>query len=175
MKLNSASPFPCSRSASRAPFTQDPARLHEIIVHLREHRVPLCAEFTRNLVSARWLTPLDGEDTLREAAFLFDEYVDALESGRTDSLQDCANHVSERLLARGLDIERILGIVRLLRNLVTRSLFDRFRHVANWGDLSIGASPGGRTPSLPTTPRGWRVVEGFGSSRKAPPITPVPA
>lgn len=126
MKLNSAFPFERSPAPAEAP-----QHLQAIVAYLQEARPELIAEFARRLHEARWLDSLGTAESSAEATLLYDEYLKVLESGRKESLQDCAGQLSNRLLARGVDFARSVGVVRLLRSLVDRSLFDHFRHAAN--------------------------------------------
>lgn len=140
MKLNSAFPFSAPRPVDPAPVSESTPHRREIVAHLRECRAELCGEFADRLLHARWLDGLKTEEIHREASAIYDEYVDALETGKIEALQDCSIHVSDRLLASGVDFERILGVVRFLRYLVMRSLFDRFHQAVNRGEGTVSES-----------------------------------
>jgi hypothetical protein len=145
MKLHSAFPFSTPRPTSAEP----PPHRREIVAHLREFRPELCAELADRLRHARWLGIVSEEETFAEAAAIYDEYVAALETGRIEALQDCSSHVSDRLMAGGVDVERILGVVRFLRYLVMRSLFDRFYQRPGRG---AAAAESGRFAGAPRGP-----------------------
>src|ERR671937_702541 len=68
------------------------------------------------------------EEIFSEASALYDNYVDALETGSVETLQGYARDLSERIIARDVETDQVLGIVLLLRDVLERSLF------ANYGE-----------------------------------------
>src|ERR671920_465767 len=62
-----------------------------------------------------------------EATEVYDNYVDALETGSIETLQAYARELSERIIPRGVETHEVLGIVLLLRDLLARSLFAKYQ------------------------------------------------
>jgi rsbT co-antagonist protein RsbR len=49
-----------------------------------------------------------------------------LETGSVEALQDYARNLSERIIPRGVETDEVLGIVLLLRDVLARSLFEKY-------------------------------------------------
>jgi rsbT co-antagonist protein RsbR len=58
---------------------------------------------------------------------VYDNYVEVLETGSVEALQDYARSLSERIIPRGVETEEVLGIVLLLRDVLARSLFKKYQ------------------------------------------------
>jgi rsbT co-antagonist protein RsbR len=58
---------------------------------------------------------------------VFDNYVEVLETGSVEALQAYARNLSERIIPRGVDTPEVLGIVLLLRDVLARSLFEKYQ------------------------------------------------
>jgi rsbT co-antagonist protein RsbR len=54
---------------------------------------------------------------------VYDNYVDALETGSVETLSAYARSLSERIIRRGVETHEVLGIVLLLRDVLARALF----------------------------------------------------
>jgi rsbT co-antagonist protein RsbR len=67
------------------------------------------------------------EEIFSEATAVYDNYVDALETGSVEALQAYARDLSERIIPRGVETHEVLGIVLLLRDVLARSLFEKYR------------------------------------------------
>jgi anti-anti-sigma regulatory factor len=50
---------------------------------------------------------------------VYDNYVEVLETGSVEALQDYARNLSERIIPRGVETDEVLGIVLLLRGIRT--------------------------------------------------------
>ena len=50
-----------------------------------------------------------------------------LETGSVEALQDYARNLSERIIPRGVETDEVLGIVLLLRDVLNRSLFEKYQ------------------------------------------------
>ena len=50
-----------------------------------------------------------------------------LETGSVEALQDYARNLSERIIPRGVETDEVLGIVLLLRDVLARSLFQKYQ------------------------------------------------
>jgi rsbT co-antagonist protein RsbR len=100
--------------------------LTELVSHLRNNRTQLRQEWARRIGEARLLTALSQEEIFSEATSVYDNYVEVLETGSVEALQDYARNLSERIIPRGVETEEVLGIVLLLRDVLARSLFEKY-------------------------------------------------
>ena len=100
--------------------------LRELVAHLRENRTDLREEWARRITEAQLLTALTPEEIFSEATSVYDNYVEVLETGSVEALQDYARNLSERIIPRGVETDEVLGIVLLLRDVLARSLFERY-------------------------------------------------
>jgi rsbT co-antagonist protein RsbR len=100
--------------------------LTELVAHLRNNRTQLRQEWARRISEARLLTALTQEEIFSEATSVYDNYVEVLETGSVEALQDYARNLSERIIPRGVETEEVLGIVLLLRDVLARSLFEKY-------------------------------------------------
>jgi rsbT co-antagonist protein RsbR len=99
------------------------ALLHELVDHLRSNRTALREEWARRITDAALLRVMTPEEIFSEVTAVYDNYVDALETGSVESLQAYARDLSERIIPRGVETEEVLGVVLLLRDVLARSLF----------------------------------------------------
>ena len=65
----------------------------------------------------------DADEIFSEVTAVYDNYVNALETGSVETLQAYARDLSERIIPRGVETHEVLGIVLLLRDVLARSLF----------------------------------------------------
>src|SRR4029079_3110053 len=100
--------------------------LKELGAHLSANRTDLRQEWARRIGEARLLTALTQEEIFNEATSVYDNYVEVLETGSVEALQDYARNLSERIIPRGVETDEVLGIVLLLRDVLARSLFLRY-------------------------------------------------
>ncbi|HEY1633582.1 MAG TPA: STAS domain-containing protein [Acidimicrobiales bacterium] len=103
------------------------AFLPELVAHLRENRTPLREEWARRITNANLLMAMTPEELFSEATSVYDNYVEVLETGSVEALQDYARNLSERIIPRGVETEEVLGIVLLLRDVLARSLFEKYQ------------------------------------------------
>ena len=101
--------------------------LPELVAHLRENRTQLREEWARRITDARLLTAMTPEELFSEATSVYDNYVEVLETGSVEALQDYARSLSERIIPRGVETEEVLSIVLLLRDVLARSLFKKYQ------------------------------------------------
>jgi rsbT co-antagonist protein RsbR len=101
--------------------------LGALVAHLRECRAQLREEWTGRIVAAGLLTAMTPEELFSEATSVYDNYVEVLETGSVQALQDYARSLSERIIPRGVETEEVLGIVLLLRDVLARSLFKKYQ------------------------------------------------
>ena len=101
--------------------------LNELVSHLRDNRTQLRQEWARRIGEARLLTAMTQEEIFAEATSVYDNYVEVLETGSVEALQDYARNLSERIIPRGVETHEVLGIVLLLRDVLARSLFQKYQ------------------------------------------------
>src|SRR6058998_3346804 len=100
--------------------------LRELVAHLRENRTHLRQEWARRITEAKLLTAMSADEIFNEATAVYDQYVEALETGTFEALQAYAQNLSERIIPRGVEIHEVVGIVLLLRDVLARSLFAKY-------------------------------------------------
>src|SRR5437773_3543874 len=100
--------------------------LRELVAHLRQQRAQLREEWARLITEAKLLTAMTKEEIFAEATSVYDNYVEALETGTFEALQAYARNLSERIVPRGVQTDEVVGIVLLLRDVLARSLFSRY-------------------------------------------------
>jgi len=103
------------------------ALLRELVSHLRQNRTQLRQEWARRITEARLLTAMTEEEIFAEATSVYDNYVEALETGTFEALQAYARNLSERIIPRGVETNEVVGIVLLLRDVLARSLFSKYQ------------------------------------------------
>lgn len=101
--------------------------LPELVAHLRENRTGLREEWARRITDAQLLTAMTPDEIFSEVTSVYDNYVGVLETGSVEALQDYARDLSERIVPRGVETDEVLGIVLLLRDVLARSLFEKYR------------------------------------------------
>jgi rsbT co-antagonist protein RsbR len=106
----------------------DPSLLHELVDYLRQSRTELREEWVRRIADAQLLSVMTPEEIFSEVTTVYDNYVDTLETGSVETLQAYARDLSERIIPRGVETHEVLGIVLLLRDVLARSLFERYQH-----------------------------------------------
>jgi rsbT co-antagonist protein RsbR len=113
--------------------------LHELIAYLRENRTALRAEWVQRITQAQLLGVMTPDEIFNEVTAVYDNYVDALETGSVESLQAYARDLSERIIPRGVETHEVLGIVLLLRDVLARALFVKYQHDASLLDRILDA------------------------------------
>jgi rsbT co-antagonist protein RsbR len=108
-----------------SPGTQE--LLRELVAHLQQNRTLLREEWARRITEAKLLTAMSKEEIFAEATAVYDNYVEALESGTFEALQAYARNLSERIIPRGVETHEVIGIVLLLRDVLARSLFAKYQ------------------------------------------------
>jgi rsbT co-antagonist protein RsbR len=110
----------------------EPARvesrlLHELVAHLRHNRTKLREEWVWRITDAEYLGVMTHEEIFSEVTAVYDNYVDALETGSIEALEAYARDLSERIIPRGVETREVIGIVLLLRDVLARSLFVNYQ------------------------------------------------
>ena len=101
--------------------------LRELVAHLRQNRTQLREEWARLITEAKLLTAMSSEEVFAEATAVYDNYLEALETGSIEALEAYARNLSERIIPRGVETDEVVGIVLLLRDVLARSLFAKYR------------------------------------------------
>jgi rsbT co-antagonist protein RsbR len=102
--------------------------LRELVAHLQQNRTLLRQEWARRITEAKLLTAMSTDEIFAEATAVYDNYVEALESGTFEALQAYARNLSERIIPRGVETHEVIGIVLLLRDVLARSLFEKYQN-----------------------------------------------
>src|SRR5215217_6639636 len=118
--------------SSDEPGSDGDVLLPELVEHLREHRSELRAEWAGRIEAARLLQAMTGDEMAAETTSVYDNYVEVLETGSVEALQQYARDLSERIIPRGVETNEVVGIVLLLRDVLARSLFEKYQ-----GDLPL--------------------------------------
>jgi rsbT co-antagonist protein RsbR len=100
--------------------------LPELVAHLRDNRTRLRQEWATRITDAHLLATMTPQEVFSEATSVYDNYVEVLETGSVDALQHYARDLSERIIPRGVETHEVVGIVLLLRDVLARSLFEKY-------------------------------------------------
>src|SRR5437016_4408342 len=120
---NFKSPMASPQAASESTATI----LRELVAHLRENRTQMRQEWAQRITEAKLLTAMSADEIFAEATAVYDQYVEALETGTFEALQAYARSLSERIIPRGVETHEVVGIVLLLRDVLARSLFAKYQ------------------------------------------------
>ena len=104
----------------------DDLLLPELVAHLGEHRTQLRREWANRITDEGLLSAMTPQEIFSEATSVYDNYVGVLETGSVEALQDYARDLSERIIPRGVETNEVVGIVLLLRDVLARSLFEKY-------------------------------------------------
>jgi rsbT co-antagonist protein RsbR len=105
---------------------EDASHLHELVEYLRASRSELREEWARRITKAELLSVMSADEIFSEVTAVYDNYVDALETGSVQALQNYARDLSERIIRRGVETHEVLGIVLLLRDVLGRALLAKY-------------------------------------------------
>ena len=111
---------------------QDDELLSELVAHLREHRTKLRQQWATRIHDTHLLEAMTLQEMAVETTSVYDNYVEVLETGSVEALQHYARDLSERIIPRGVETHEVVGIVLLLRDVLARSLFEKYQ-----GDLPL--------------------------------------
>jgi rsbT co-antagonist protein RsbR len=103
------------------------ALLPELVAHLRARRTQLRQQWAERITDAHLLSAMTSQEVFSEATSVYDNYVEVLETGSVEALQHYARDLSERIIPRGVETHEVVGIVLLLRDVLARSLFEKYR------------------------------------------------
>ena len=102
--------------------------LRQLVAHLRRNRAQLSKEWAERIRDAKLLRSMSRREIFSEARTVYDSYLGVLETGSVKALQAYAQDLSERIVPRGVETREVLEIVLLLRDVLARSLFKKYRH-----------------------------------------------
>ncbi|CAA9514891.1 MAG: RsbT co-antagonist protein RsbRA [uncultured Solirubrobacteraceae bacterium] len=122
-------PLRAGTQAIETSSTEGPL-LHELVGYLRANRGDLRERWAQRITRAELLSVMTTDEIFSEVTAVYDNYVDALETGSVETLQAYARDLSERIIPRGVETHEVLGIVLLLRDVLARSLFVNYEHDA---------------------------------------------
>jgi rsbT co-antagonist protein RsbR len=105
----------------------DDQLLPHLVAHLREHRTKLRQEWAVRIHEAHLLLAMTSQEISAETTSVYDNYVEVLETGSVGALQHYARDLSERIIPRGVETQEVVGIVLLLRDVLARSLFEKYQ------------------------------------------------
>ena len=115
------------RGEDREERVDHTALLSELVSHLRDKRTHLREQWARRIAAAHLLSAMTEQEIFTEATSVYDNYVGVLETGSVEELQHYARDLSERIIPRGVETHEVVGIVLLLRDVLARSLFEKYR------------------------------------------------
>jgi rsbT co-antagonist protein RsbR len=101
--------------------------LPQLVAHLHQHRSELRQEWANRINDAHLLTAMTPQEVFSEVTSVYDNYVEVLETGSVEELRHYARDLSERIITRGVETHEVIGVVLLLRDVLARSLFEKYR------------------------------------------------
>jgi rsbT co-antagonist protein RsbR len=121
-----------TRSPDEVPVVQESREedlelLPELVTHLRDGRTELREQWANRITNAHLLSAMTDEEIFSMATSVYDNYVEVLETGSVEALQAYARDLSERIIPRGVETYEVVGIVLLLRDVLARSLFEKYQ------------------------------------------------
>jgi signal transduction histidine kinase len=99
-----------------------------LVAHLRHNRAQLREEWARRIQDTGLLTAMSKREIYSETESVYDNYLEALETGSVEGLKAYAQNLSGRIIPRGVETHEVLGIILLLRDVLARSLFKKYHH-----------------------------------------------
>jgi rsbT co-antagonist protein RsbR len=107
--------------------TDEDQLLPQLVAHLREHRSNLRQDWASRIQESGLLHAMTPQEIAAETTSVYDNYVEVLETGSVEALQRYARDLSERIIPRGVETHEVVGIVLLLRDVLARSLFEKYQ------------------------------------------------
>lgn len=98
-----------------------------LVLHLRENGASLRETLESRIAEARLLTGMSAEEVAVATTTLYDNYVNVLETGQIEALLAPARELSERATPRPIETNEVVGVVLLLRDVVARSLLQKYQ------------------------------------------------
>ena len=110
-----------------SPGADEEQLLPQLVAHLRDNRTRLREEWSLRIQDANLLHAMSPQEMAAETTSVYDNYVEVLETGSVEALQHYARDLSERIIPRGVETHEVVGIVLLLRDVLARSLFEKYQ------------------------------------------------
>src|SRR5918995_2256828 len=108
-------------------YADEEQLLPQLVAHLREHRTKVRHEWAERIQGTGLLHAMTPQEMAAETTSVYDSYVEVLETGSVEALRRYARDLSERIIPRGVETDEVVGIVLLLRDVLARSLFEKYR------------------------------------------------
>ena len=115
------------RDAGDGGWLDDQQLLPELVADLRQHRTQLRQEWAGRISEGHFLTAMTPQEVHSETTSVYDNYVEVLETGSVAALRQYARDLSERIIPRGVETQEVVSIVLLLRDVLARSLFEKYQ------------------------------------------------
>ena len=112
---------------TRSAVTDEDRLLPQLVAHLREHRTKLRQDWSARIQESGLLHAMTPQEVATETTSVYDNYVEVLATGSVEALQRYARDLSERIIPRGVETHEVVGIVLLLRDVLARSLFEKYQ------------------------------------------------
>ena len=109
------------------PAPTDARLFPDLVAHLRHNRAALRDQWSSRIQDANLLHAMTPQEMAAETTSVYDNYVEVLETGNVEALQHYARDLSERIIPRGVETHEVVGIVLLLRDVLARSLFEKYQ------------------------------------------------
>jgi rsbT co-antagonist protein RsbR len=106
---------------------QEASLLPELVAHLQYSRGELRQEWATRIHEAHLLSTMTPQEIFSEVTSVYDNYVEVLETGSVEELRRYARDLSGRIVPRGVETSDVIEIVLLLRDVLARSLFEKYR------------------------------------------------
>ena len=113
-------------AAGHGGWLDDQQLLPELVAHLRQHRTQLRQEWAGRISEGHFLTAMTPQEIHSETTSVYDNYVEVLETGSVEALRQYARDLSERIIPPGVETDEVVSIVLLLRDVLARSLFQKY-------------------------------------------------
>jgi len=109
-------------------ITEDEAKviIRELCEHLRKTRDRNRKVWVDKTVEVGLLQAMTKDEIMAEATSVYDNYIGVLETGKEEELLAYARDLSERVIPRGVTTGEVLGLVLVLRDILSRSLNDKY-------------------------------------------------
>lgn len=118
------------KSADSTESLEDKARaaiLHEVVTLLHNNRSELHTALASRITADGFLAAMTHTEVMEECRAMYDNYLRALDTGATESLEAYVRDLNERIISRGIEEHEVVGTLFLLRDVLSRSLYSAYR------------------------------------------------
>lgn len=105
--------------------------LRELVGYLHQKRTGLREEWVKRITVAGLLKTMTTDEIMAECSAVYDTYLSTLETGSLEVLEASARDLSDRIVPRGVETHEVVGIVLLLRDVLARSLVEKYGDSGN--------------------------------------------